>query len=205
MRKLNIIVVFFLLVITQAAVAQTANTRNKKKTVKLVKAHRATMVLNIHDTVGKKAQGRYADLPKLGTVIGSLPVRSVVVMKDSTSYYYKNGLYYLPDPKGFQLVLPPAGCRINGLPIGYRRVRVGEKIYFYYFGTFYEQAGSSDNYEIIKAPDTAIVDALPDGYKIQKVDNIEYYLLGDTYYAEVDVQNRDYNIGYEVVTIIQTY
>ena len=205
MRKLKVVIVFFLLIAAQATIAQTANTGNKKKTVKLVKAHRATMVLNVHDTVGKRAQDRYAELPKLGTVIASLPVRSVVVMKDSTSYYYKNGLYYLPHPKGFQLVLPPAGCRIHGLPIGYRRVRVGEKIYFYYFGTFYEQVGNSDNYEIIKGPDGAIVDALPDGYKIQKVDNVEYYLLGDTYYAEVDVQNKDYHIGYEVVTIIQTY
>ncbi|MES1222186.1 MAG: DUF6515 family protein, partial [Bacteroidota bacterium] len=115
------------------------------------------------------------------------------------------GFYYSQNSKGFQLILPTAGIRIQGLPIGYRRVPVGDKTYFYYYGTFYSQVGGSDNYEVVVAPEGAIVDALPDGYKIEKVDNVEYYLLGDTYYAEVDSTKMPDKIGYEVVTIIQAY
>jgi len=205
MHKLKIIIVFFLLATVQTSTGQTVNPGPKKKTAKLIKAHRATLVLTIHDTVDRKAQSLYQNLPKLGTVVTSLPARSTVVVRDSSRYYYKGGVYYLQGPKGFQVILPPVGCRIQGLPLGYRRVPVGENIYFYYFGTFYKQSANSDNYDIVKAPEGAIVDALPDGYKIQKIDNVEYYLLGDTYYAEIDAPDMNRNIGYEVVTIIQSY
>ena len=211
MRKLKVISPFFLLFIVLTGKAQTAGTPKKenivkkKKGGKLIKAHRGTIVLNIHEKVGRQAQIRYASLPKLGSLLPAIPANAVLVAAGTDSFYYKNGFYYLHKPKGFQLVLPVAGIRIQGLPIGYRRVMAGEKLYFYYYGTFYAQAGSSDNYDVVTAPEGAVVDALPDGYKIEKVDSVEYYLLGDIYYAEIDASAMENKIGYEVVTIIQAY
>ncbi|MCW3119331.1 MAG: Conserved hypothetical rane protein [Chitinophagaceae bacterium] len=205
MHKLKIIVSFFLLITTLISNAQTTQTGKKKKTVKIIKAHRGTVVLNIHEKVSKLAQTRYAALPKLGAVTATLPAGSVMITTGTDTFYYKNGFYYSQNPKGFQIVLPSAGVRIHGLPIGYRRVPLGGKTYFNYYGIFYAQVGSSDNYDVIIAPEGAVVDALPDGYKIQKVDNVEYYLLGDVYYAEIDASAMENKIGYEVVTIIQAY
>ena len=39
----------------------------------------------------------------------------------------------------------------------------------------------------------------------QKVENVEYYLVGGVYYAEVGTTKTEDKVGYEVVTIIQTY
>jgi Family of unknown function (DUF6515) len=205
MHKLKIIISFFVLITAMISNAQTANTGKKKKKGQVVKAHRGTIVFNIHEKVSKMAQARYVGLPKLGSVITALPAGSVVVTEGTDSFYYKNGFYYSQHPKGFQIVLPSAGIRIHGLPIGYRRVPVGERTYFYYYGIFYAQAGSSDNYNVVTAPEGAVVDALPDGYRIQKIDNVEYYLLGDVYYAEINAPKMEDKMGYEVVTIIQAY
>ena len=103
------------------------------------------------------------------------------------------------------ITLPRAGLRLKGLPIGYRIIPVGEKNYFYYFGTFYGQVENSDNYEVVTPPETAIVDGLPDGYTIRKIDGIEYYYLNGTYYAEVDAPKLEGKTGYEVVVIIEAY
>ena len=211
MHKLKVIISFLLCITVITGNAQTANTPKKdnvvkkKKGGKLIKAHRGTIVLNIHEKVGRQAQTRYAALPKLGSILTALPAGAVIVASGTDSFYYKNGFYYLRKPKGFQLALPVPGIRIQGLPIGYRRTMTGEKLYFYYFGTFYAQVGSTDNYEVVTAPEGAIVDAIPEGYKIEKIENVEYYLLGDTYYAEIDATTLENKIGYEVVTIIQDY
>jgi hypothetical protein len=211
MHKLKTIVSLLLFMAVTTGNAQTVNASKKdnavkkKKGGKLIKAHRGTIVLNIHEKVGRQAQAQYASMPKLGSIVSTLPAGAAKVAAGTDSFYYKNGLYYLPKAKGFQLVLPVPGIRIQGLPIGYRRVMTGEKLYFYYYGTFYSQVGSTDNYEVVTAPEGAVVNAIPDGYKIEKIENVEYYLLGDTYYAEIDATNMENKIGYEVVTIIQAY
>lgn len=135
-----------------------------------------------------------------------LPPAGAIVVADSVnSYYYKAGIYYIQRPSGFVVSLPVRGIRLKGLPIGYRLVPVGQKLYFYYYGVFYAQVENSDSYEVVDAPEGAVTDALPDGYIIKKVDNTEYYFINGVYYAEVDAPAMENKTGYEVVTIIEAY
>ena len=74
---------------------------------------------------------------------------------------------------------------------------LGPRTYYYYYGTFYCQRGNE--YEVIDAPEHAVVDALPDGYEVVEKNGVEYYFLDGVYYAEVDAPEFEDGIGYEVV------
>jgi len=201
----------FLIVSVSMAAFVTGHTQTnkpsaaKKNATPLVKAHRGTVITDVHDKVSKKAQLRYTSFPRIGSEIIAVPAGAIAVNDSTTNYYYKAGIYYIQNKSAYRVTLPGAGVRLKGLPIGYRIVPVGEKNYFYYFGTFYRQVENSDNYEVVTPPETAIVDALPDGYSIRKIDGTEYYFLNGTYYAEVDAPNLEGKTGYEVVQIIEAY
>jgi hypothetical protein len=76
MHKLKIIIVSFYWLRFRDEHRPDRKSRPEEETAKLIKAHRATLVLTIHDTVDRKAQSLYQNLPKLGTVVISLPARS---------------------------------------------------------------------------------------------------------------------------------
>lgn len=205
-RNKSFFLLSVLIITIVAGHAQTNKAKpQKKNTLPMVKAHRGTVVPDIHAKVGKNAQLRYASFPRVGSEIIAVPAGAIAVNDSTTNYYYKAGIYYKQGKNGYTVTLPGAGLRLKGLPIGYRIVPVGQKNYYYYFGTFYRQVENSDNYEVVAPPETAIVDGLPDGYSIKKIDNTEYYFLNGIYYAEVDAPHLDGKIGYEVVTIIDAY
>lgn len=179
--------------------------QTKKIAPAVIKAHRGTVITDVHIKVGKKAQLRYSSFPRIGTEVIAVPAGAIAVNDSTTNYYYKAGIFYKQDKSGYIVTLPGPGLRLKGLPIGYRIIPVGEKNYYYYFGTFYRQVQNSDNYEVVAPPETAIVDGLPDGYIIKKVDDTEYYFLNGTYYAEVDAPKLEGKTGYEVVVIIEAY
>jgi uncharacterized protein DUF6515 len=179
--------------------------QSTKKVTKTVQTHRGTIVTNMHAKVDRKAHLPYADLPKWGSVFAALPDGVGIATNGIDSLYYKNGIYYSKKGKGFVITKPAAGIRIHGLPFGYRTAFAKAKPYFYYYGVFYQQAGNSDYYEIVEAPEEAVVDAIPDGYEIKKIENEEYYFLAGVYYGEIDAPALKNKIGYEVVTIIDAY
>ena len=206
MNPYKVIFTFFLflfVVITQAQNNKPA--QSKKNTRTIIKAHRGTIVPNIRARISKQAQLKYASLPRLGLEVVAVPAGAIVITDSVNSYYYKAGIYYVQKPSGFVVSLPVARIRLKGLPVGYRLVYVGPKLYFYYYGVFYAQVESSDNYEVIAPPEGAVVDALPDGYLVKKVDNTEYYFINGVYYAEVDAPAMENKTGYEIVTIIEEY
>jgi hypothetical protein len=201
--------IFFLLFFIAAfttGFSQTARPKQtKKSTTPLIKAHRGTVLTDVHVKVAKKAQQRYSSFPRIGTEVIAVPAGAIAVNDSTASYFYKAGIYYLQHKSGYIVTLPNPGLRLKGLPIGYRIVPVGDKNYYYYFGTFYRQVENSDSYEVATPPETAVVDGLPDGYTIKKIDDTEYYFLNGTYYAEVDAPKLEGKIGYEVVVIIEAY
>ncbi|MGC4035281.1 MAG: DUF6515 family protein [Chitinophagaceae bacterium] len=202
--KISFTSLFFFLALS--LLAQQNNTSKTKKASKAtIKAHRGTILTNVHEKVSGKANLKYTSLPRVGFETIAVPAGAITVTDSLNTYSYKAGIFYVQRPTGFVITLPVAGIRLKGLPIGYRIVHAAEKTYFYYYGTFYKQVENSDNYETVTPPETAIVDGLPNGYAIKKVDGVEYYFLNGTYYAEVDDPTLPDKIGYEVVVIIEEY
>jgi hypothetical protein len=98
-------------------------------------------------------------------------------------------------------VRPATGLRIREIPLGYNRIVVGPRSYYYYYGIFYIKRTNGYEYEVVDAPEYAVVDALPDGYEVVEVDGFEYYMLDGVFFAEVDAPEFEGGVGYEVVRI----
>jgi hypothetical protein len=95
------------------------------------------------------------------------------------------------------VVRPARGLRIRTLPMGYRPITIGPRNYYYYYGTYYVK--SANDYVVVNPPVGAVIDALPNGYEVKSVDGNEYYYLDGVYYAEVDANEFQDGVGYQVV------
>ena len=58
-----------------------------------------------------------------------------------------------------------------------------------------------EEYEVVEAPEGALVDALPEGYEVEEIDGTEYYALDGVYYQEVETDELESSVGYEVVKV----
>jgi hypothetical protein len=187
-------------VLVTVSVSETAEAQRRvrarggvRRDVRVVRVHRKVVV--------RKAHVHYAHLPRWGTVVTTIPAAAVVIKTQRSPYYFWNGVYYAPRNGSYVIVRPTPGIRIKTLPMGYRRIVVGPRPYYYYYGAFYTKIDQTDEYETVEPPEGAIVDALPEGYEVRKVGDTEYYVLDGTYYAEVDAPEFDDKVGYEVVKV----
>lgn len=167
--------------------------RARRHTLKVPRVH--------HRVVARRAHVRYVHLPRWRASVAVIPSGSVIIKTKMNPYYFHQGVYYAPRNNDYVVVRPVAGVRIHVLPVGYRRIVLGQRNYYYYYGTFYTQADKSDEYETIDAPVGAVVDALPDGYEVKIVNGTEYYVLDVVYYSEVETNEIEGGIGYEVAEI----
>ena len=189
--------IFFSLLITFFLFAfSTVNAQRGQRItrVKVVKYPRGKVV-TVHTHVNRRAHIRYAALPRWGAAVAVLPAGYLTI----NSYYCHNGVFYTKRNNGFVVVHPARGIRIRVLPVGYRTIILGPKTYYYYYGTFYAKVVNAEEYEVVEAPEGAIVDALPDGYEVKTIDGNEYYVLDNVYYGEVDATDVDGGVGYKVV------
>lgn len=137
----------------------------------------------------------YRHLPKRGKVIRKLHVGAVRIGFRGTHFHFHNGVWYRPHRKQFIVARAPFGIRVRVLPVGHRRIVIGSRPYFYYYGTYYVKVENSDEYEVIAAPIGAAVDALPDGYKVVKANNMSYYQLDDVYYEpRINEESKEYYV-----------
>jgi hypothetical protein len=201
MKKLKIPISFLILLFTILTVQTTeAQGRHRVKKVKVVKRNHVRVV-KVHPHVNRRAHVRYAALPRWGAVVTNYPAGALVIRSAAHPFYFHSGIYYAPRQNNYVIVRPARGLRIRVLPVGYRRVIIGPRPYFYYYGTFYSKIDNTEEYEVVDAPEGAIVDALPDGYDIKTIGENEYYELDGVYYAEVDDSNFEDGVGYKVVKI----
>ncbi len=167
---------------------------------KVIKRHRVVKVNHRGHSrplkVRRVAHVRYRHLPRRGKVIRTLAVGHISIRHSGIHYRFHRGVWYQPRGKKFVVVRAPFGVRIRTLPTGYRRIIIGSRPYFYYYGTFYVKTSDPETeYEVIDAPIGAEIDALPDGYKVVVVDDYEYYLLDNTYYeARINDNDEEYYI-----------
>ena len=135
---------------------------------------------------------RYRHLPKRGKVIRRLGTDAIRIGFKGAHFRFHNGVWYRPHNKHFIVARAPFGIRVRILPVGHRRIVIGARSYFYYYGTYYIKTDNlEDEYEVVAAPLNAEVDALPKGYKIVKVRGLEYYKLDNVYYEPRINDNDD--------------
>lgn len=149
--------------------------------------------------VTRRAHMAYRALPRYRAIVRAVPAGAVVVRRNSMVYHYRDGIFYRPQNTQFVIVRPAIGVRVKMLPTARFRTVVAGRTYFYYYGTFYIK--DNDEYEVVEAPEGALADALPDGYEVKEVDGTEYYFLDGIYYQEVETDETDDGLGYEVVKL----
>jgi hypothetical protein len=200
MKNTGFVTMFLMTIITCMSIVQSTEAQARRRA--RVARHNVRVVHTArHQVVVRKAQIRYAHLPRWGTSVAVLPAAAVPVRSHNQVYHFHKGVYYAPRNNNFVVVRPVIGMRIRVLPVGYRTVVVSNRNYYYYYGSFYSKADKADEYEVTNAPIGAVVDALPDGYEVRKVGDMEYYVLDGVYYAEVDAEEFEDGVGYEVVKI----
>ena len=169
--------------------------------IRVVKPHhQARLVRGRHHLV-RPPHIRYTHLPRWGSVVSYRPNGAIIIASYDGPYYFHNGIFYMHRQPGFIIVRPRPGIRIKVLPAGHRRFMIRNRPYYYFYGTFYVKTARGREYEVVNAPEGAIVDALPEGYEIKKVGSTEYYVLDGVYYAEVHTDQIENGVGYQVVKI----
>jgi len=201
MKKLMILACLLLGILGMAAIPEKAEAQGRRKHAKVKVVRHHTRVVKIHPRVVRRAHVHYTHLPRWGAVVSTRPIGAVVIASAYGPYHFHKGVYYVHRKPGFTIVRPVPGIRIKVLPIGYRHMIIRNRPYYYYYGTFYTKADNNDEYIVVDAPEGAIVDALPDGYEVKTMGDTEYYVLDDVYYAEVDTDEVEDGIGYQVVKI----
>ncbi len=151
----------------------------------------------VHRRVSRRAHVRYAGLPAYRTSVVKLPSGAVRVKVSGSVYHYHNGIYYRPFKNSYTIIRPVAGVRVRVLPARAIVVAHAGARYHYFYGTFYVQRGNE--YEVVDAPQGAVVDALPEGYDIKVIDDVEYYELDGVTFREVDADEFEDGIGFEVI------
>ncbi len=201
MNKIRFIIFSFIITCGLALISEQAEAQRRRA---VVRTRRGTTVVvrrpHQRTVVVRRAHVRYAGLPRWGATVRVVPTGATVIKYKRTPYYFHGGVYYTRRGADYVVVRPARGLRVRVLPVGYRTVIVGPATYYYYYGTFYTKAPSTtDEYDVVDAPEGAVVDALPEGYEVETIDGKEYYVLDDVYYAEVDAPEFEDKIGYEVV------
>lgn len=190
------LIFLFCFTFTNNAFAQKRKKNHAKRHVKHhIKKHRKGHVR--HLKARKVAHHKYSHLPKRGKIIKwtHATVFHRAIHK-GINYRLHKGVWHRPKGSKFIVIKAPFGIRVKTLPLAHKKIIIGSKHYFYYYGTYYAKTDNSeDEYEVINPPIGAEVDALPDNYKIVKTNGLEYYKFDDTYYEPViNDQDEEYYI-----------
>ncbi len=185
--KILIKTIAILLLVTASADATAQQKKQNHKKGRPVAVHKDKHVKHnvkhvhaYHKHIHHTPHYRYSSLPRRGTIVNTIHNNSIIFNHAGISFHYHAGIWYKPQGSQWVIVRPTNGIRIKTLPVGYRKVVLGPKVYYYYYGTYYLQ--KNNEYEVVDAPLNAAIDSLPDGYHTVIVDGKEYYELDGVYY-----------------------
>lgn len=201
MKKFMIMLILFTAGITAPGVVKETKAQVVERKVERGQRRRVRRRTRrrVRRRVHRRAHLRYAHLPKYRAVVNVVPGGAVIVKKGGITYRYYSGVYYMPQGDVFVVARPVIGVRVATLPAARRKIIIANTTYYYYYGSFYVE--KNNEYEVVEAPEGALVDALPDGYEVKEVDGTEYYVLDDVYYQEVETDELEDGVGYEVVKV----
>lgn len=104
--------------------------------------------------------------------INHLPRNSASIRFNGISFTFNDGLYYRKAKRGYHVVTPPRGLRINTLPRNHRYFKHHNTTYYTYQNVYY--IADDDGYTVVDEPSTRLNQAI-------KVGNVNDYNLGQTY------------------------
>lgn len=104
--------------------------------------------------------------------VNHLPRSSASIRFNGISFTFNDGLYYRKAKRGYHVVKPPRGLRINTLPRNYRHFKHHNTAYYTYQNVYY--MADNDGYTVVDEPSTRLNQAI-------KVSNVKDYRLGQTY------------------------
>jgi len=123
-------------------------------------------------------------LIKLGVVYSSRPKQSTATVVTGTTYYYHNGVYYLPSGTGYVVTAPPPGAVVYAVPTYTTVVYQSSTPNYYVDGAYYVETDATAQH-----PSESMADA--------NVSIDSAAAESEAALAEVPMTDEDYN--YEVV------
>lgn len=105
---------------------------------------------------------------------------AMVIVLNSASYYYYDGIYYQPAGREFVEIYPPVGAVIPALPSGAVAITVGSVVYHYACGTFYLQQALG--FVVVPPVMGVVVPEVPPGASAVVVDGAVTYFFNGVYY-----------------------
>lgn len=92
----------------------------------------------------------------------------------------------LQGPDNFSSPYPSVlGQPINVLPPGFVTINVGDEIYYYCSGVFYQMIMRDQQYVVVPPPIGAVVFNIPQGYQLMLINGTSYYEYQGVYYKRV--------------------
>lgn len=91
--------------------------------------------------------------PQTGKIVPHIPPGHQTLNVGPDRYFYHQGIYYRPDPKGFKVVMPPPGAVVGHLPDGFETLVIAGLTYFLFAGIYYHHTAAG--YEVVPAPPEA--------------------------------------------------
>ncbi len=74
------------------------------------------------------------------------------------------------------------GTRIKTLPVGYKRIAVGNAHYYHHLGNFYQWHPTWKTYVVVRPPLGAVINTVPTGYTVVRFNGLNHYVWNDVYY-----------------------
>jgi hypothetical protein len=112
-----------------------------------------TVVLKHHESIIHFNAGRFFHYddgrylwiaPPFGIHLNVLPVGYIQFFIGQDPYYYNQGVYYVEDNEGYEVVEPPLNAIVTTLPEESEKVEIDGQTYYECYGTIYQ---------IVRTPD----------------------------------------------------
>jgi hypothetical protein len=88
----------------------------------------------------------------LGTVVRVLPPSYRPYWLQGARFYFADGVWYAPGPRGFVVTRPPVGLVVPALPPFYTTVWIGGVPYYYTNGVYYQWVPEANGYRVVEPP-----------------------------------------------------
>jgi hypothetical protein len=131
----------------------------------------------------------------VGFFLSALAADAIWFNFSGQRYGYDDGVYYLPENGGYDVVPAPIGAVVGGLPDGYETTMVGNDTFYYFGGAFY--VATDQGYQVVAAPPGAVITQLPTGAIDQQINGQDLLVYNNVYYSPISENGQD---AYEVVT-----
>ena len=179
MKKVSIILTMMVCLLGISSLeAQTKKERKRNKTEKVIKSKK------VNTRKVKRNKVVYTNKKPKVRAVRTLP-NARVVTHNNKRYHYSNGRYYRFVGGRYVVATPPRNLRVRTLPVGFVKVFVGPRSYFYQGGVYYERVGNTEEYEIVDSPQDAIVYTLPEDVEELSIDGEIYFESYGTLYKVV--------------------